>query len=89
MEYVKVYSHQCGLTLYPNNDIEHPHLDFGSNIEENNHSLSCEHKVEICVDHVFPSCVLCGKEDISLDTPKSNRLMYKDFLKGKELVRKG
>ena len=31
----------------------------------------------------------CCKGEISLDTPKGNRPMCKDFLKGNELVPKG
>ena len=41
------------------------------------------------MDHVFPACACCGDEFISLDTPKGNRAMCKDFLKTKELILKG
>ena len=89
LEYLKVYSFQCGLLICPNNNIEHAYLDFGSNIVETNHSLTCEDKVEIHMDHMFPACMYCGKEEISLDATKGNRPMCKDYLKGKELVPKG
>ena len=40
------------------------------------------------MDHIFPSYVHFGKEDVSLDTPKGNRPMRKDCFKQKELFPK-
>ena len=72
LEYIKVYPHQSGLPLFPNNNIEHAHVYFGSNILETNHSLAWEDKAEIRMDNVFPSWKCCRKEYIILDSPKVN-----------------
>ena len=81
LEYVKVCSCQFGLNLCRNDNAEHDDLDLGSNIVENNHSLTCEDKVEIHIDNMFPLCVHCVKWDISLDSLKGNQPMCEEFLK--------
>ena len=58
LQHAKGHSHQCGLSLCPSNNIEHPHLDFFSNTVETNHSITYN-------DYVFPECACCGDEFIS------------------------
>ena len=64
-------------------------LNFGSNALETNHKITCEDKIETQVDHFCPSCVCCGKEEVTLDSPKGNRPMCESCLDTKELVSKG
>ena len=41
------------------------------------------------MDHVFPSCVHCGNDDVALDVPKGHRPMCKYCIYAIELVPKG
>ena len=66
------------LNPFPNNNVEHTHLDFYFNTVENNHTITLNDKIKIHMDHVFPTCACCNDEFISLDTPKGNRPTYKD-----------
>ena len=87
--HANVCSCQCGLPLCPKNNVEHSHLDSGSNTAETNHSVSCGDKIESQIDHVIPSCTCCGHDFISLDTPQGNLLMCKVYLEEKNSFRRG
>ena len=89
MGHVKVYSCNCGLPLFLNNNVEHVYLDFGSKTVETNHSITYNDNIESHIDQIFPACTCYGDEFICLDTPKGNRPMYKDCLRIKELILKG
>ena len=72
-EHVKACAHQCGHPIFPNSNVEIIDLNFGSNMLETNHKIICKDKIETQIDHIYPSCVHCGKEDIILDAPKGYR----------------
>ena len=88
LENVKVFSCQCGLDLCPNNSIEHAHLDFDFKTIDPNHDIAWNDKIESHVDHMLSERAWCGDDFSSLDDPKGNRHMHKDFLKTKEFIQK-
>ena len=88
-EFIGVHTCQCGYPLFPNNNIEFTDLSFGANTLETNHKLTCSDKIESQMDHIFPACTHCGKEELAADMPKGYRPMRTECLKTKELVVKG
>ena len=87
-EHAKVFTYQCGFPIFPNNNVECTDLNFGGNVLETNHKITCKDKIETQMDHTYSSYVHCGKEDVTLDTPKGHCPMCEAFLETKELVTK-
>ena len=69
-EHIKARTYQCGHPILPNNNVEFTDFNFGRNVLETNHKITCKSKIEAQMDHVYHSCVHCSKEDVTLETPK-------------------
>lgn len=88
-KYLEAYECRCGLPLFPDNNIGHAHLDFGSNILETNHNITCDNLIERHMDHIFTSCTCCGNKKLNLDVGSKCRPMCHECSKSKVKVING